>query len=196
MNFLAHSHLSGNNRDILFGNFIADSVKGKNFNKYPNDIKNGILIHRKIDVFTDRHEIVKESINILRPHYGKFSGIVVDIYYDHFLAVNWHDYHNDNLSDFAREVYLTLGKRFQHLPNRTLRILPFLIAQNWLVAYANLDDLRKVFWGMDRRTKNISGMKSAVDQLQKNYKLLESHFREFYPQIQEFSKTKLEEINN
>lgn len=195
MNFLAHSHLSGNNRDILFGNFIADSVKGSDFNKYPDNIKNGILIHRKIDSYTDKHEIVKESIKILRPDYGKFSGIIVDIYYDHFLAINWQEYNNVELSDFAKEVYLTLGKRFQHLPARNLRMLPFLIAQNWLVGYANLDDLRRVFWGMDRRTKNISGMKNAVDQLVKNYKLLESQFRAFYPDLQEFSKENLHKLH-
>jgi len=194
MNFLAHSHLSGENRDILFGNFIADSVKGNGLHKFPEDIKNGILLHRRIDTFTDRHEIVKSSIKLIRPDYGKFSGIIIDIYYDHFLALNWEEYHSQSLSNFVRNVYLTLGKRFKYLPSRNKRMLPFLIAQNWLVGYANIDDLRRVFWGMDRRTKNISGMKNAVDQLVMNHKQLESHFREFYPEIQKYAKETLLEI--
>lgn len=196
MNFLAHSHLSGTNRDILFGNFIADSVKGSEFNNFPLDIKNGILLHRKIDSYTDKHQIVRSSIKLIRPDYGKFSGIIVDIYYDHFLAINWEKYHEQSLSDFARNVYLTLGKRFRYLPSRNKRMLPFLIAQNWLVGYANIDDLRRVFWGMDRRTKYISGMKNAVDQLIKNHKLLESHFIEFYPDLEEYARETLLELEH
>jgi len=191
MNFLAHSHLSGNKPDILFGNFIADSVKGSEFNNFPTYIKKGIQLHRKIDVFTDRHEIVRESIRLIRPVYGKFSGIIIDIYYDHFLALNWSDYHHQDLSQFSKHVYITLGKRFKYLPMRNKRMLPFLIAQNWLTSYANINDLKRVFWGMDRRTKNISGMKNAVDHLIKNHQLLESHFREFYPILEEFSSREL-----
>jgi acyl carrier protein phosphodiesterase len=194
MNFLAHCHLSGENRDILFGNFIADSVKGSDFNKFPTDIRNGIIHHRKIDTYTDRHEIVRTSIKLIRPVYGKFSGIIIDIYYDHFLALNWEKFHDQPLSDYSRDVYFTLGRRFKYLPARNRRMLPFLIAQNWLSSYANIDDLRRVFWGMDRRTKNISGMKDAVDQLVKNHKLLESHFMEFYPELQEYAKVTLNEI--
>jgi len=194
MNFLAHSHLSGDNRDILFGNFIADSVKGKAMNDFPNNIKNGILLHRKIDSFTDKHEIVKTSVKLIRPAYGKFSGVVVDIYYDHFLAANWTDYSETNLKSFAKYVYLILGINFSLLPARTKKMLPFLIAQNWLVGYSNFDSLKRVFAGMDRRTNNISGMKDAVVQLKINYDELGLHFKEFYPLLQDFAKEQLQEL--
>ena len=94
MNFLAHTHLSPDNDDIIFGNFIADAIKGKSYLVYRKDIVTGILHHRSIDVFTDRHPIVKNSKSLVRTHFGKYSGIVVDIYYDHFLARNWELYHN------------------------------------------------------------------------------------------------------
>ncbi len=194
MNFLAHSHLSGENRDILFGNFIADSVKGKAMNDFPTNIKNGILLHRKIDSFTDKHEIVKTSVRLLRPAYGKFSGVVVDIYYDHFLAANWADYSQTNLKSFAKHVYLILGNNFSLLPARTKRMLPFLIAQNWLVGYSKFDGLERVFAGMDRRTNNISGMKDAVVQLKINYGELGLQFKEFYPQLQHFANEQLQEL--
>jgi len=194
MNFLAHSHLSGKNKDILFGNFIADSVKGSEFNKFPEDIKIGILLHRKIDSYTDRHDIVRSSIKLIRPDYSKYSGVIVDIYYDHFLAAKWEQYHHQSLSEFARNVYLVLGRKFKYLPTRNRKMLPFLIAQNWLVGYANLHDLKRVFGGMDRRTNNQSGMKDAVDQLKIYYKELESHFIEFYPELEEFAKEALLEL--
>lgn len=192
MNFLAHSHLSGENRDILFGNFIADSVKGKAMNDFPTNIKDGIILHRKIDSFTDKHEIFKSSVKLIRPEHGKFSGVVVDIYYDHFLAANWADYSQTSLKSFARHVYLILGNNFRFLPSRTKRMLPFLIAQNWLVGYSKFNGLENIFAGMDRRTNNISGMRNAVVQLKINYDELGLHFKEFYPQLQSFAKEEIE----
>ncbi len=196
MNFLAHTHLSPNNDDIIFGNFIADAVKGKSYLKYRKDIALGILLHRSIDVFTDRHPVVKNSKSIIRDHFGKYSGIVIDIYYDHFLARNWNNYHNDELSTHSTRVYSILAKRFLLLPPRVLRMLPFLIAQNWLSGYANLNDLQRVFNGMDRRTNYISGMNKAVIVLEENYDQLYLDFKEFYGEIDIYSKEKLLELSS
>ena len=89
MNFLAHAHLSGENDEILFGNFIADAVKGKQMEKYETDVQAGIRLHRQIDTFTDNHAVVRRSVNRVRSEYGRYSGVVMDIYYDHFLAKDW-----------------------------------------------------------------------------------------------------------
>jgi acyl carrier protein phosphodiesterase len=194
MNFLAHTHLSPNNDDVIFGNFIADAVKGKSYLKYRHDIIVGILLHRSIDVFTDRHPLVRNSKSIVRNHFGKYSGIVVDIYYDHFLARNWGQYHPDELSKFSTKVYSILAQRLLLLPTRVRRMLPFLIAQNWLSGYANLNDLQRVFNGMDRRTNHVSGMHNAVEVLRGNYDLLYSDFKEFYAELEIYSKQRLTEI--
>ena len=194
MNFLAHTHLSQDNEDVIFGNFIADSVKGRSYLKFRKDIRVGILLHRDIDVFTDRHPIVKHSIATIRPYYGKYSGIVVDIYYDHFLARNWKSYHNEELAKYSTRVYLILAKRFLLLPARVRRMLPFLIGQNWLSGYANLKELKRVFYGMDRRTGNISGMGNAVETLEENYDILFQDFKEFYGELEIYAKNRLPEI--
>ncbi len=183
MNFLAHAHLSGDNDALLFGNFVADSVKGNELNRYHQEVKNGIVLHRKIDRFTDMHPVVSGSKDKIRRHFGLYSGIVVDIFYDHFLAANWNLFSPVELSEFSTNVYKILAKRFLLLPPRTLRILPFLIAQNWLSSYANLTDLKRVFYGMDRRTRFRSGMSGAVEVLQQNYKSLEKDFFLFYPEL-------------
>ncbi len=195
MNFLAHTHLSNNNEDIIFGNFIADSVKGNSYNKYRRDIAIGILLHREIDSFTDNHQTFKNSRDIVRSHFGKFSGIVIDIYYDHFLARDWENYHSQELSAYTSYIYLILAKRFFLLPPRVKRILPFMIGQNWLSGYANIPDLKRVFKGMDRRTGYVSGMDKAIDVLLINYELLHSDFKDFYTQVEGFSKSKLKEID-
>ncbi len=183
MNFLAHVHLSGKNTDLMVGNFIADAVKGNASLKYSGDVLRGIMLHRQIDTFTDAHRLHKQSRSLIRNDFGKFSGIVVDIYYDHFLAKNWRAYSDEPLSSFTSRVYKELSKRLFTVPNHTRRILPFMISQNWLLNYANFKGLENVFHGMDRRTKYISGMQNAVEVLKKNYKLLNDDFNGFYPEL-------------
>jgi acyl carrier protein phosphodiesterase len=194
MNFLAHAHLSGKNHEVLFGNFIADAVKGKNFERFEKDIQLGIKLHRMIDSYTDSHPVFRSTLNRIRKDFGKYSGIVVDIYYDHFLAKNWNDYHNDELRHFAKIVYGILKKRYLLLPSRTKRLLPFLITQNWLVGYANLKDLSLVFYGMDRRTGLHSGMSSAVEVLENNYDDINRDFDKFYPELILYSSKALTDL--
>jgi acyl carrier protein phosphodiesterase len=196
MNFLAHAHLSGDNDHVLFGNFIADAVKGNGLLNYDRDIRIGIMLHRKIDSFTDSHRIFRYSVGRVRKDFGKFSGIVMDIYYDHFLAYNWKDYSNTRLPSFAKHVYYVLQHNYQLLPPRTKRILPFLVTQNWLVGYANLEDLRLVFYGMDRRTGFISGMDKAIEVLEKNYNKLKIDFESFYPELEAYSNEEMIKLIN
>lgn len=186
MNFLAHAHLSGENEDVLFGNFVADAVKGNDVLNFEGDIRLGIRLHRRIDVFTDRHEVFRRSVARVREPFGKYAGIVVDIYYDHFLARNWPAFHPRPLPLFAGNVYRILLDRYGLLPARTKRLLPFLITQNWLVGYAGFDGLARVFRGMDRRTGYGSGMRTAVEELKKNYDDLYGDFSVFYPLISEY----------
>ncbi len=186
MNFLAHAHLSGKNSDLLFGNFIADAVKGDASQKYKDDILKGITLHRKIDTFTDSHPVHKKSRDLIRSDFGKYSGIVVDIFYDHFLANQWESYCAITLLEYTKWVYRQVSKRFFMLPGRTKRILPFMISQNWLLNYANFEGLENVFYGMDRRTKFVSGMQQGVKVLKKHYPLLDKDFNTFYPELMEF----------
>jgi acyl carrier protein phosphodiesterase len=183
MNFLAHLYLSPKNEEIMFGNFIADSVKGKVFDTYSEKIQQGILLHREIDQYIDSHPVFKESKKRLSPRYRMYSGVITDIFYDHFLAKNWSEYSDKELSRFVSSAYQMLIKKFLLLPARSKRTLPFMIAQNWLVNYANFKDLRKVFRGMSRRTSNTSPMLNAVDDLELHYELFEAEFRAFFPDI-------------
>ena len=108
MNFLAHAYLSGNNDGILLGNFVADSIKGKQYLDYPSDVGKGILLHRKIDYYTDSHKVFRDSKKRLSAKYGIFSGIIIDIFYDHFLARNWDDYSEVKLKSFVKKILRSL----------------------------------------------------------------------------------------
>lgn len=186
MNFLAHLYLSPKNQDITFGNFIADTVKGKIFNNYSEDIQRGIKLHRSIDAYTDSHPIFKQSQARLAPIYKRYSGVIVDIYYDHFLAKNWNEYSEREIKQFVRQNYLMLIYRFRLLPKRSKYILPFMISQNWLINYSKMDHLQRVFEGMDRRTNHKSGMNTAVISLKKDYESYESDFKKFFPDVKAF----------
>lgn len=183
MNFLAHLYLSGKNDEIALGNFIADAVKGKAILNYEENIKKGILLHREIDSFTDKHEVFKKSKKHLHNKYGRYSGVIVDIFYDHFLASNWKNYSKTELKDFTFNAYKFALKRYNILPKKTKRILPFMIAQNWLAGYANLNELKRVFYGMDRRTDFKSGMQCAVDDLLNKYPDFDEEFKTFFPDV-------------
>ncbi len=94
MNFLAHLYLSPDNTEIIIGNFIADHIVGNKFQQYSDAIQKGIMLHREIDTYTDAHAIVRRSKRRLNERYRHYNGVIIDIFYDHFLAVNWNTYSN------------------------------------------------------------------------------------------------------
>jgi acyl carrier protein phosphodiesterase len=184
MNFLAHAFLSGEGEDTLIGNFIADAVKGNNISNFRDGIHKGILLHREIDRYTDQHPVFIRSQGRLKEEYGRYSGVVVDIYYDHFLAKNWDQYSEKELSEFALHVYGVMLENYNILPPKSRRILPFMIIHNWLVGYSRFKDLQWVFNGMSRRSaKYNSGMEGAVESLKKDYENFENDFHAFFPDM-------------
>ncbi len=186
MNFLAHLYLSGDDEDLILGNFIADMVKGKQIDKFSPGIVKGIQMHRKIDEYTDEHPVVAQSKNRLRSTYRHYSPVVVDMYYDHFLAKNWNDYSLLPIDRFLNNAYNVLLAKYMMLPSRAQRILPFMISSNWLVNYGDLKRLQKNFEGLARRTPFESGMENAVNDLVKDYNDYLKEFRDFFPQLIDF----------
>ncbi|MDP5158640.1 MAG: acyl carrier protein phosphodiesterase [Flaviramulus sp.] len=196
MNYLAHIYLSGDDPLITIGNFIADGIKGKSYNKYPKDIQIGILLHRHIDSYTDAHKTVRLSTKRLHEKYGHYSGIIVDILYDHFLAKNWKNYSDIPLSVFVESFYDSLEAHFDILPSRIQKMMPFMLADNWLLSYASINGISKILDGMNRRTKNRSGMNKAVIELETFYNEFESEFTLFFDELRAFSKEKLKELTS
>ena len=194
MNFLAHLYLSGDDEDIMIGNFIADGIHGKKYIDFPKDIQTGILLHRQIDTFTDAHKTFRESTKRLHKNYGHYSGVVVDIFYDHFLAKNWANYSDTTLDVFVDNFYDSLQDHYELLPARIQKMMPYLIADNWLLSYASIDGITKVLEGMNRRTKNRSQMNLAVNDLKEFYNEFEDEFTRFFDELIIFSNQKLIEI--
>ena len=190
MNFLAHLYLSKDNKNILIGNFIADAIKGRNYKEYDKEIQLGILLHREIDTYTDQHPIVRKSKRRLHERYGHYDGVIIDILYDHYLAKNWHQYSEIPLDVYADSVYSFLESKNDILPAKIQNILPFMIQYNWLVAYASTEGIGKILSGMNNRTKGISKMDLAIEDLKIHYKEFEEDFTLFFEDLQKFTEEK------
>jgi acyl carrier protein phosphodiesterase len=194
MNFLAHIHLSGTNDQIKIGNFMADGIRGKQFLNFPVEIQKGILLHRAIDTFTDAHPLFRKSTKRLHSRYHHYAGVIVDLYYDHFLAKKWSEYNDEKLEDYVARFYQTLVAHSEILTSKTQHLLPYMIEQNWLVSYQSISGLEHILKQMDNRTKNQSKMRYASEELIANYKEFEEEFCLFYEELQEFSKNKLSQL--
>lgn len=191
MNFLAHLYLAKNPQGQI-GNFIADAIKGKQYRHLPIKIQKGIIHHRAIDTYTDQHPIVRRSKKRLNPKYRHFKGVIIDIFYDHFLAKNWHQYSSICLEKFSEEHYQLLEKNFDILPKKTQHLLPYMKEQNWLYNYRSMEGISQILWGMNKRTKGISQMDLAQEDLKNNYLEFEEDFAQFFKELMQYSEAFLE----
>lgn len=186
MNYLAHLYLSGDNEATLVGNFIGDYVKGKNYTKFPINIQKGILLHRQIDSFTDKHPKFREAKKLLNGDFGLYSGIVIDLFYDHFLAKNWNIYSPLTLREFAKYSHAVLLAHFKHLPNRVQGFLPFLIQHRRLESYAESKGIQKSLEIMSRYTSLPNNSKKAISVMKSNIPYFEENFAKFMSEIVDF----------
>ena len=194
MNFLAHIYLSGNNDMLKIGNFMADSIRGHHYLDYPDDIRKGILLHRYIDTFTDAHPIYRKSKHRLHEKYGHYSGVIMDIVYDHYLAKNWNKYSNEKLEDYAANFYKLLQKNHDILTEKTRKMIPYMIDQNWLVQYASLEGLEIILFQMDYRTKHRVNMQEAIVEVKQFYNEFEEEFTLFFKELENHCDEKMLEL--
>ena len=194
MNFLAHIYLSGEDEGVTIGNFIADGIKGKKYLKYPAQIQKGILLHRAIDSYTDQHLTVRKSTARLHKNYSHYSGVIVDILYDHYLAKNWKSYHSQPLDEYIEDFYELLRSSYEILPARIKKMMPYMISDNWLLNYATVPGISRILSQMNVRTRGISKMNLAVLELEEYYSEFENEFTSYFQELIVYSENKLKEL--
>lgn len=190
MNFLAHIYLSGENDLIKIGNFMADGIRGKHYEHLPSDVQKGIVLHRAIDTFTDAHPIFRQSTKRLHERYHHYSGVIVDVFYDHFLAKNWTKYSEEPLDVFVERFYESLRTNYDILNDKTKGMMPYMIKYNWLVNYQYVEGIARILFQMDQRTKNNSKMQFSVEELTECYSDFEQEFTSFFEDLRVFAKEK------
>lgn len=190
MNYLAHIFLAGDSEESVLGNLMGDFVKGSIGNGFHPEIEKGIRTHRKVDVFTDSHEIFKASKKLMSPERRRFAGVIIDLAFDHLLSRNWASYSDFDLGSLIRETYVLLDRRKAILPERFRLFLPRMIEEDWLGSYRTLEGtgiaLDRISERLRRRFHRENKLKGAIEEVETNYKALEKNFNTFFPELISF----------
>lgn len=188
MNFLAHLYLAclsnrqaGSDEYLLVGNFIADAVKGNKYKTYPERISKGILMHREVDYFSDTNPVYLQSVHRLQPLYGKYSGVITDMFYDYFLATNWNKFSGIDLEKFCKEMYRILSSHKKEIPEESRVTLDYMMKRDWLYSYSKIEGIRRALEGMSNRMKYYFPMENAAIELEKNPIPYKQDFLDFFP---------------
>jgi acyl carrier protein phosphodiesterase len=189
---LAHAYLSFEDPEILVGNLISDFVKGKKKYDYPAGIQKGIELHRTIDTYTDEHPVTKQAKEILRPAYRLYSGAFVDVLYDHFLATDVNEFTKDSLFDFSQQVYASIDRQIQWLPERFAKMFPYMKTQNWLFNYHTMWGTGKSLEGVVRRSKYLTESETAYHLFEQHYQLFSHCYRQFWKDMLPFASQQYE----
>lgn len=191
MNYLAHALLAGDDADCRLGGLLGDFIKGPLWPPPPGlapAVVRGIVLHRRIDSFADSHPAFQRSRQRVSAERRRYSGILVDLFYDHFLAAHWKRYSPEPLEVFTAGVYALLGERA--LPERLAQILPAMRADDWLAGYR---EAAAIGWALDRigehRVRRSNPLRGAGGELALNYRDFEGDFAEFLPAAMDFAES-------
>ena len=180
MNYLAHVYLSRENIDLAIGNFIADNIKGNNYKKFNINWQKGILLHRFIDSYTDSHYIFREHSKLFFDSHRHYSRVLIDIFYDHFLAKNWKKYSHISLENFEFDFCKSLAKNLNKFPNEMSNKIRFFICQKWFTKYSSIKGLIYILEKMDNKTQYESKFVTSIEKFISFAPEMESQFFIFF----------------
>ncbi len=192
MNYLAHCYLSFDDPQIMVGQFIADDIKGKKYLEFPDRIRDGIILHRFVDEFTDTFPSCLELRAEIRGELGLYSGVAIDVYFDHLLSINWSKYSEIRREDFIRNVYKVLDNSEFMMTDRRKFIYGKMKEYDWLTRYNTLKGIELTLEQMSKRVMNGSQLQKAAEKLEKHQKKAEEVFEIFFPKLISASKSKLD----
>ncbi|MFM2387378.1 MAG: hypothetical protein RL660_2135 [Bacteroidota bacterium] len=181
MNYLAHAYLNGSrSNEVLMGNMMGDFVKGKQFEQYSADIQAGIKLHRAIDTYTDTHSIVSEAKKVFAPVYAHYSGVLVDVMWDYFLANDTSVFPTEQtLASFTQHVYAVLGKHDNLMTERMAYMTSYMIKYDWLYNYRTEEGIASSWRGMSKRIEHLQAADEAISLFAEH----RSTFRSMYEQL-------------
>jgi acyl carrier protein phosphodiesterase len=192
VNYLAHLYLADHTGTSLAGSLMGDVVRGPLEGRYPLAIEQGIRLHRRVDSFTDSHPVVRAARTRLQSPYRRYAGILLDVFFDHCLALQWEQFHAEPLEQFvgrAHRVLLREGLRLAH-PGFVLR-LSYMRSRNLLLSYRGLDGVERALQGLSARLSRENPLASGLDVLQPQYSTLENDFRLFFPELVRFAEAEI-----
>jgi acyl carrier protein phosphodiesterase len=181
VNFLAHLHLSGDAPEMLVGNLMGDFVKGRLVGSFPPGIEQGIRLHRRIDSFAAGNASFRESKARLDPSFGLYRGVMVDLFYDHFLARHWDDYSPIPFDAFVAAAYHTVTEYEGILPERLVRVFPIIFTE-LIPSYREIGGIERALGRMAARLRRPNPLAEGVGDLVRHYDALHDDFSCFFPE--------------
>jgi acyl carrier protein phosphodiesterase len=194
MNYLAHLYLADTSEEFIIGSFLGDFVKGSIGDRYSQEVNTGIRFHRKIDIYADTHAKTIASRNLFGREKRRFSGIILDICYDHFLSTHWSEYSDIDLPEFIANAYELLQKYQDIFPQRLKSVLPRLISQNWLGTYLTLEGVEITLNRIAKRLSRKNSLEGSLSEIRSNYTDLETNFLIFFPDLVAYAKSFIREL--
>ena len=188
MNFVAHQYLSFGNQSLQIGNLLGETVKGKQYLDFPDDIQKGILLHRSIDTFTDSHEIVKQSSSYFHETQHKFAPIIVDVIYDYFLIKHWNDFSDTPYQKFKLDCYQLFKNEYDTFPKKLQETIFYLLKYDWFENYSTIEGVQKTLKGIGSRAKFENNLHQIIPEFEQYYSMLEKDFLQFFPLLQTHCK--------
>lgn len=184
MNFLAHLYLAGDDEEIIVGQMLGDFLEPRWQEKYSPRVCAGVELHRFVDRYTDAHPLVSRARRTVRPPYRRFAGVLLDMFFDHFLARGWDRWSPQvGLEEFALSRYAVLERHEPRLTARLRRILPSMVRHDWLGAYAGRAGIERALRGMSRRLTRENPLGSGAVLLDEIGLELQSTFDRFFPEL-------------
>ena len=183
MNFLAHLFLSYENEDLIIGNLIADFISNKQVPNFSQEVQRGIQLHRNIDTFTDKHKVVRKGTKRLQATHHKYAPVVIDIFYDYLLTMNWDKYSDLSFPLFRKKIYEILERRMEEMPPKLKKYLPNMIERDWLLSYSTKEGMEFTFDRVKKRTSFPSSLEKATENLFKDLNLYNEEFNQFFPEV-------------
>ena len=188
MNFVAHQYLSFKQQSLQIGNLLGETVKGKQYLDFPDDIQKGILLHRSIDTFTDSHEIVKQSSRYFHETQHKFAPIIVDVIYDYFLIKHWNDFSDTPYQKFKLDCYQLFKNEYDTFPKKLQETIFYLLKYDWFENYSTIEGVQKTLKGIGSRAKFENNLHQIIPEFEQYYSMLEKDFLQFFPLLQTHCK--------
>lgn len=188
MNYLAHLYLAKDTPKSLIGNLLGDFMKGVDKKQFSIDIQQGIELHYKIDAYTDSHPMFREAKRLISSERRRYAGVLIDVFYDHFLAKYWNNYSSMTLKSFSQKVYAVLWHNQLILPDKLRQALPNMIEQDWLVSYQEIGGIEHALDRLAQRAKKGNLLIGSVEELTTHYEKFYLSFQVFFPELVRYVK--------
>lgn len=190
MNYLVHSHLSPQQPLVRLGSLAGDFVKGRIDERWDGELARGLALHRRLDAFAHDDPAFNRSRQRLNPDLGLYRGVLVDIFFDHFLACHWSRFSPLSLEVYAAGVYDDLRRFNDLLPPGLQRVAPRMMEHDWLVSYRDREVVELVLRRMSGRGRH-AGLAAGAGELARHYAGVEDDFFLFMTAAQDWLQGEL-----